>query len=190
MNCYDWAVDEMLEAIKLEGNVAEFHYSLGVSYMMLGEISNAKEAFIKALEIDDNDANSLAYLGYAYIVERDFEKAQENLQKALKIEPDNILAKMNSAKLYFQLKKYETAKEFLQDIIEKMQDDETLNMLAFCYMETGEYEHAMGIFFKLAKIYPKNHIILTNLAKCENICGRKKEALDHIRQALMVYDDY
>ncbi len=190
MNCYDWAIEEMREAIKLEGDVGEFYYSLGVSHMMLGEVNEAKEAFLKAIELDSDDVNALAYLGYAYLLERDYDKSQQTLQKALKIEPDNILAKINMAKLYFQLKKYETAKEFFQDIIEKMQDDETLNMLAFCYMETEEYEKAMGIFFRLAKTYPKNHIILTNLAKCENICGKKKEALDHIRQALMVYDDY
>ena len=190
MNCYDWAVDEMQKAIELEDDIAEFYYSLGVSYMMLSEIGNAKEAFNKAIELDCDDANSYAYLGYAYLLERDFDKAQELLKKSLQIEPDNVLAKMHSSKLYFQLKKYNTAKEFLQDIIEKIDDDESSNMLAFCYMEMNEFDKAMGILYKLAIKYPKNHIILTNLAKCEHNCNKDKEAINHLRQALVVYDDF
>lgn len=190
MNCYDWAVDEMQEAINLEGDVAEFHYSLGVAQMMLSNPESAKTAFLKAIELDPEDSNSMAYLGYAYILERDYDKAKEVLTKALQIEPDNFLAKTHSAKLYFQLQKYEVAKEFLQDVIEKTQDDETMNMLGVCYMKLEEYESAMGIFHKLAHKYPKNHILLTDLAKCENICGKKHEALEHVRAALMVYDDY
>ena len=76
------------------------------------------------------------------------------------------------------------------DIVEQVQDDETLNMLGICNLEVKDYEGAMGIFYKLALIYPKNHILLTNLAKCEYYCGKKNEALEHVRQALLVFDDY
>jgi len=190
MNCYDWAVDEMKQAIELEDDIAEFHYSLGVSYMMLSEVEEAKKAFLNALKYEPDDANCLAYLGYAYMLDRDFSKALEILQKAIKIEPENFLAKTHIAKLYFQLGKYEIAKEFLRDLIEKTQDDETMNMLAICYLEMNEFEDAMGIFYKLAQKYPNNHILLTNLAKCEYKCNKKETATEHLRQALMVYDDY
>ena len=112
------------------------------------------------------------------------------LQKALEIAPDNFLAKSHSAKYYFHMKKYEIAKEFLSDIIEQVQDDETINMLGVCHLELEEYEQAAGLFFKLVKYYPKNHILLTNLAKCEYKIGKIKEAKEHLRQALLVFDDY
>ena len=112
------------------------------------------------------------------------------LQRALEIDPNNFLAKSHSAKYYFHLKKYQTAKQFLMDIIEQVQDDETINMLGICNLELEDYEGALGLFFKLAKNYPKNHILLTNLAKCEYKCGKENEALEHIRQALLVFDDY
>lgn len=190
MNCYEWAVDEMREAIQLEEDVAEFHYSLGISYMMLNNIKEGKDALLRANELEENNPDTLAFLGYAYIYERDYENAHKVLQKALEIEPDNFLAKSHSAKYYFQIKKYDVAKQFLQDIVEKTQDDETMNMLAICYLEEKDYEKAMGIFFKLAHKYPQNHILLTNLAKCEFKCSKKSEAQEHIRQALMIFDDY
>ena len=190
MNCYDWAVDEMLEAINLEKDVAEFHYSLGVSYLMLSKVQEAKQALIKADELEPNTPDTLAFLGYAYMLERDFDSAIKPLQKALAIEPDNFLAKSHSAKYYFQMKKYDVAKQFLQDIIEQVQDDETVNMLGICYLEEENYEDALGLFFKLIKSYPDNHILLTNLAKCEYKCNKKDEALEHIRRALMIFDDY
>lgn len=190
MNCYDWAVDEMREAIALEDNIAEFHYSLGVSYMMLNNPEDAKKEFLKAIEIEPENADSLAYLGYIYLTEQNYDDSQKVLQKAIKYEPDNFLAKTHLAKLYFQLKKYPTALELLKDIVEKTTDDETMNMLGVCYLELQDYDCAMGIFYKLALKYPKNHILLYNLAKCEHECKKDKEAIEHIRQALMVYDDF
>ncbi len=190
MNCYDWAVEEMKEAVKLEDDVSEFHYSLGVSYMMLSELENAKKEFLYAIKLDGQNADSMAYLGYIYMLEKEYNKSEEILKKALSLDPANFLAESHSAKLYVTLDKYDVAAEFLSDLLEKTQDDETRNMLAVCYMKLEQYEKAMGLFHKLAHIYPKNHIILTNLAKCELKCGRKKEALDHVRQALLIYDDY
>ncbi len=190
MNCYDWAVDEMLDAIELDDTIAEFHYSLGVSYMMLSEVEEAKKAFNKALELDPYDADCLAYLGYVYMFEKEDDKALECLQKSLSIAPDNFLAKNYSAKYYFKKGNLKVAKEFLLDIIEKVQDDETMNLLGICYLENEEFDNALGIFYKLVLNYPENHILLTNLAKCEYKSNRKKEAVEHLRQALMVFDDY
>ena len=190
MNCYDWAVDEMQEAIKLEDDVAEFYYSLGVSYMMLSRIDEAKVAFNKALELEPDDGDVNAYLGYVYLLENKRDEAFKLLEKAINISPDNFLAKTFMAKYYFTDKKFEIAKQFLLDAINIIKDDETLNMLAICYMETNEYENAMGLFSKLAIKYPKNHILLTNLAKCEIKCNKKQEAKEHLRQALMIFDDF
>jgi len=190
MNCYEWAVDEIEKSIELEDNVAEFHYSLGVAYMMLSKINEAKNCLLKATEIEPNNPDSLAYLGYIYLLEKENEKAQDVLQKALKIDPDNFLAKSHIAKYYFSQKKYDVAKEFLLDIVNATKDDETMNMLAICYIETNDYNSAMGILYKLSVKYPNNHIVLTNLAKCEAECLKIKEAKEHLRQALLIYEDY
>ena len=190
MNCYDWAIDEMLQAIKLEDDVAEFYYSLGVCYMMLSNIEDAIIAFNKANELEPDDADNCAYLGYAYLLQNKRDVAFSFLDKAIKLAPDNFLAKTFIAKYYFTDKKYEIAKQFLLDAIDIIKDDETLNMLAICYMKTNEFENAMGIFSKLIVKYSNSHILLTNLAKCELKCNKKSEAKEHLRQALMIFDDY
>ncbi|MBQ8847986.1 MAG: tetratricopeptide repeat protein [Candidatus Gastranaerophilales bacterium] len=190
MNCYEWAIEEIEEAIKLENDVAEFHYSRGVALMMLSRIKDGIDAFITSLKLDNEQPDCLAYLGYAFLLEGDNEKALESLQAALQIAPDNFLAKNHMAKYYFQNKKYEPAKQFLLDIIEQTKDDETINMLGICCMETQEYEDACGLFSKLIPDYPKNHILLVNLAKSEYKTNKINEAKEHLRQALMIYDDY
>ncbi len=190
MNLYDWALEEMLEAINLEDDIAEFHYSLGVTYMMLSDMENAKKAFLKADELEKDNPDNLAYLGYVYLLENKKQESLELLNRALKIDPNNFLAKAHIAKLYYSESKYDIAKEFLLDVVCTTKDDETMNMLACCYMETGEEENAAGIFSKLIKNYPNNHVILTNLAKCEIKIGKKNEAMEHLRQALMIFEDY
>ncbi len=190
MNCYEWALDEMLEAIKLEDDVSEFYYSLGVCYLMLSEVEKSKTALLKAIELNPDDVDALAFLGNVYTQQNDYENAYKYLNMAIKKDPGNYLAQNHLAKYYFKIEKYDVAKDFLQDIISKNQDDELINMLAFCYLKEQNYHDALGLYFKLAKTYPKNHIILTNLAKCEIKCDKINEAKEHLRQALMIYDDY
>ena len=158
--------------------------------MMLSDISAAKDAFEKSLKYEPDNADCLAYLGYVYMLNGDNERANEILQEAIKIEPDNFLVNSHIAKFYFQNKKFDTAKQFLLDLVQKTQDDETMNMLAVCHLEAQEYSEAIGIFYKLSLMYPQNHILLTNLAKCEYECGKTNEASEHLRQALMIFDDY
>ena len=158
--------------------------------MMLSKIDEAIISFNNALSLEPSDADTLAYLGYAYLLQEKNQDAFDMLQKAIQIQPDNFLARLHIAKYYFKFSKYETAKQFLQDIVETMQDDEIMNMLAVSYMETNEFENAMGLLSKLVVKYPKNHILLTNLAKCEAKCDKKDEAIEHLRQALLIFDDY
>lgn len=190
MNCYDWAKDEMEQAIELEDDVSEFHYSLGVCNMMLGDIELAQKELEKSLVLDENNPDCLAYYGHILIQKEEYEKAKICIKRALTLDPNNFLAKMHFAKLYFKLQKYDIAKEVLLDIIQQTKDEEVLNMLGYCYLEGKEYENAAGIYSKLVQKYPKNHILLTNLAKCELETNRKDKALEHLRQALFIYDDY
>ena len=190
MNCYDWAVDEMLEAIKLEDDVSEFHYSLGVAYTMLNRINEAKVAFNKAWNLDSGNIDALSYLGYIDLLNGDKKSALEKLQEAIKLDSGNFLAKLHLAKYYFQERNWENAKQLLLDILEKTNDDETKNMLAISFMELGEYQEALGLFSKLIKDYPKNHMLLVNLAKCEYKTLKKDQALEQLRQALLIFEDY
>ncbi len=190
MNCYDWALDEMKKAIELEDDIAEFHYSLGVCLMTLSRIEEAKSAFEKALKYEPDYADALAYYGYIYLLNRDFDKALEILQHAIKIDPNNFLAKSHLAKYYFTVEKFDIAKQFLLDITTTTKDDETLNMLGICYMKTNEYENAMNLFSKILDKYPQNHILLTNLARCEFELKYKTLALEHVRRALLIFDEY
>ena len=112
MNCYEWAVDEMLEAIRLEANVAEFHYSLGVANLMLSKVSEGFVALIEALRIMPDEPDALAFLGSVYLLEHDFENCQKTLQRALEIDPNNFLAKSHSAKYYFHLKNMKLLSNF------------------------------------------------------------------------------
>ena len=115
-----------------------------------------KEALLKANEFEPNNADTLAFLGYVYMLERDFREALKCLEKALEIDPANFLAKTHSAKYFYEIKNYLVASQFLMDIIEHVQDDESLNMLAICHLKMQEFDKAIGLFYRLVQIYPDN----------------------------------
>ena len=68
------------------------------------------------------------------------------------------------------------------DIIEQVQDDETINMLGICNLELEDYEGALGLFFKLAKNYPKNHILLETFWKLQNFFSTQDHYHKHLKQ--------
>ncbi|MCD8024330.1 MAG: tetratricopeptide repeat protein, partial [Candidatus Gastranaerophilales bacterium] len=76
------------------------------------------------------------------------------------------------------------------DITSVTLDAEILNLLAMVYQKLKEYEHAFGIFEKLYRLYPNNHIIAVNLSECFLKMNNKKEAKKYAMEALSIYSDF
>ncbi len=69
-------------------------------------------------------------------------------------------------------------------------DVEIENMLALCYMNTKKYEQAIEIFENLKKEFPKNHILITNLAQCYLKLGDIEYAKKNANEALLIFPEY
>ena len=175
--------EELIEKYSSYGEIASFLNSKARIFYRKKEYDSAINSLDKLIESDKNNAESYYFKGLILNKKEEYKKALSLITTALELNPQ-------PAKYYFQEGKYDIAIEFLLDIVQSIKDDETLNMLAICYLEQKQYENAMGIFYKLANKYPNNHILLTNLAKCEIKCSKISEAQEHLRQALMVFDDY
>ncbi len=61
----------------------------GLSYVRLGEFSDALDDFTKALELNENNAGVMFNLGYTYYKMMDYPKAMEILQKSKILNPDD-----------------------------------------------------------------------------------------------------
>lgn len=189
MNYTDWALDELKKAIELEPLNPENHFNYAMALYKAQEFKKADEYFEKAIELDPKNASLYVYYAENLISEGKKEEASKNLQTALGLEPDNQKAKFTLAKIYFDDKKYSTSRDLLLDIA-NTEEAEVLNLLAKNCMKLKDFEMAGGIFKKLSKNYPKNHILLCDLARCEIELKNFKQAKETLKQALMIFPDY
>lgn len=73
--------------IKDTGNLANFYYKLGLSYLNSGNIAQAIYNLNKALELNPKDTKIYNALGIAYSKVNEFDKAEYYFLQALKIDP-------------------------------------------------------------------------------------------------------
>ena len=191
MNMTDWALDELRQALELEGSEPDITFAYAVLMNKTNNFEEADKYYEKSVALDKTNADYLAHWGENLIAQAKFDKGLEKLQEALKINPKNYIALYNMAKVYFSLKKYKIAKEVLEDILNITKDDaQVLNMLGISYLKLKDFKAACGIFEKLKKDFPKNHILLCNLARCYLGLNEVQKAKEAAQEALLIFSDY
>ena len=190
MNMADWALDELKQAVELEENEPEIVFAYAVSLNKTNNFDKADKYYQKAVSLNPQNADYIAHWGENLVCWGKIEQGLEKLQEAIKINPKNYIALYNLAKVYFSQNKYSVAKQILEDILSMNKDPEILNMLALCYLKTKDYKAACAIFEKLAKDFPKNHILLCNLGECYLNLKEFDKAKKAADEALLLFSDY
>ena len=89
-----------------------FHFYIGLAYLNLGEMANAKDYFSTARKLKPNDPDLMAATAAMYLRRSDTRKAVEYYLRILSMRPSYTLAKKGLA----CIKKYDTA-EAMGDFI-------------------------------------------------------------------------
>lgn len=103
------------KAVKINANVASYHYKLGMAYSMARNKPSAIASFERAIEL--NDARPDYFISLALdlaTVSRD-DDAILNFEKSLELAPDSVSALFNLGKLYLKKKKVDEACQRLAD---------------------------------------------------------------------------
>lgn len=149
------SIVDFLQAVELNKDYAEAYYNLGVTYGELGEVENAKKAYIEALRINNNYPTAQNNLGQILFMQGDFNASISHFERAVEFKKDFAEAYYNLGNAYLSLGSLHDAIKFLKKAIEiKIDFADAYNNLGIAYLRTGEQKLAKEFFENAIALFP------------------------------------
>jgi serine/threonine-protein kinase len=179
-------VEQMLQAIGLQPQIALFHSNLGFFYNAQGDralregrdeeaeerFEQAMQRFEAALEADSSYAHTYNGIGDIHFSQGDYDEALDNYEQVLDIDPQNADAYINTG-------------------------------LVYRIMDSPDYDEALDAFEQAAEISPENPVIYYQMAETHQFyrgydeeygsgefLDSMEQAETYYRQALDLNDRY
>ncbi len=170
------AIDSLKIALQYTEDFADVYSLLGMEYLFIDEILEAKDAFIKCLEHDSEDQTALYNVVYCYDFLDNHQEAIEFLEEFIDHNPYSEVAWHQLGRQYYTLKDFRKAIEafdfaciidehFVGAYLEKGKSYEKLKMYTQainCYKETLQLDdpssyvyRRMGLCYEALKNYDK-----------------------------------
>ncbi|MFN0213392.1 MAG: tetratricopeptide repeat protein [Saprospiraceae bacterium] len=111
---HEKAVIYYKKALEIYPGYSEAQYNIGVSYLALNKVEEARIAFEKTLAIDPNYQGALNNLAVTYFREGNSQKALSYWDKVLEINPNNFDALQNCGAVYFNTNNPQKALEYFE----------------------------------------------------------------------------
>jgi cytochrome c-type biogenesis protein CcmH/NrfG len=138
-----------------EGDLAEWHYGVGVEHMRREEWSLATQAFRSAIRLDPQRQPAHAGLGAALGHQRLWRLAVEAHTAALRLEPDDVDVQYNLAVAYAELERPVEAERGFRDVLRRRPGDhETLVRLGTALAEQERLDEALEQLQLVASLEP------------------------------------
>ncbi len=179
------------QAIEMRKDYWGGYSALGAFYSSSARYDDAAAQFRRAIELAPENVRGYTNLGAINLLEGKFAPAEELLRKSLSIEP-NYRAYANLGTLYFGQGRYPESVQMFERALQLNDRDARVwrNLGDSYYWASGKrqnaasaYEHAAGLTAAQRRVNPGDPKLMTELALCQSMLGKSKEAIALIRQA-------
>ncbi|TDP60975.1 tetratricopeptide repeat protein [Flavobacterium dankookense] len=182
---HEKAVEYLNIALKYTEDFADVYNLIGMEYLFMDNLEQAKQSFIKCLEEDIEDQSALYNVVYCYeFLDQNLE-AIEYLKTYIERNPYSEIAWHQSGRLYYGLKDYENAVRAFE--FSTYIDDEFIG----AYMEMGKaqerlkkYNEAIESYQRTIELDDPTSYALLRIGKCYEKLGNKVEALKYFNKTV------
>lgn len=185
------AEKEYKEAIKINPNLAEVHYNLGVLLERLKRHDEAEKEYREVIKINTNYMAAHYNLGNLLADLKRYNEAEKEYRETIRINPYFVQAHYNLGNLFRDLKRFDKAeKEFKEAIRINPDHAEAHNNLGNLLKDLKRYDGAEKEYREVIRIdsnYAMAHYNLGNLLKD---LKRYDEAEKEYREAIRINTDY
>src|SRR3989304_2576220 len=149
------AIEEHMNALRLNPQLTGSHYNLGVVYSKQGRTDEAIEEFKTAIRLKPDLVEALNHLGIAYASKGRTDEAIEEFKKALRFSPDRARTHYNLGLAYAEKGLADKAIEEYQTAIRLKPDfAKAYNSLGVIYMYDGRIKEAVEEFKTAIRLEP------------------------------------
>jgi len=182
---HEWAVASLQQALLYTEDPADVHNLLGMEYLFMDEMEQAKKHFIACLEADFEDQAALYNVVYCYEFLDQIEGAISFLQQYIDRQPYSEIAWHQLGRLQYQLQDYTSA---VQSFELATHIDESF---IGAYMELGKaleklkrYPEAIQNYLETIHLGDPTSYALLRLGKCYEKQGQWAEALSYYQRTV------
>ncbi len=163
---------------------ARLELFMGVFYSQFGQPQNAIAEFTNALKHSPNKQQILFQTGVTYLQLGDTQNATTLFKKAFELEPSYNDARILYASSLYYSKDIAGGDKLLTDGFGTVVFDD--NRLLQTYMQTKQYDRAVGIWNKRIEASPKDANTLLGLAGAYFQMGNKAQTIATIRKVMEI----
>ncbi len=171
---YRQVIEELEKAIAIHAGIPGAYYQLGLAHWHLGELPQAKRAFLKELEFEPPDAYSLYYLGRIGLSEGSTEEAVRFFERALEI--GTIMdVRRRLASGYLRTARVGEAVNLLEETVRRWPEQgDSHYLLGRAYQRQGRTEEARYEFDLAERWKNKVHAEIQGLIQLRMLLLNKK----------------
>ena len=182
---HEKAIAELEKALECTDDFADVYNLMGMEYLFMDNLEQAKQSFIKCLEEDFEDQSALYNVVYCFEFMDQFKEAINYLESYINRNPYSEIAWHQQGRLSYSIKEYENAlrcfdyatlidEEFVGALMEKGKALEKLK----------RFEEAIASFKQTIELDDPSSYALLRIGKCYEKLGKKTEALDYYNQTV------
>lgn len=182
---HEKAVESLEIALKFTDDYADVYNLMGMEYLFMDNLEQAKNCFIKCLEEDFEDQSALYNVVYCFEFLDQNRQAIEYLKTYIEKNPYSEIAWHQSGRLYYGLKDYENAVRAFE--FATFSDDEFIG----AYLEKGKalerlkrYNEAIESYNRTLELDDPTSYALLRIGKCYEKLGNKVEALNYFNKTV------
>lgn len=176
---HDKAIEQLQVAAQYTEDPADVYSLMGMEYLFLDELEEAKRCFKICLEEDLEDQTALYNIVYCYEFLNQVEDAILFLESYINQNPYSEIAWHQQGRLLYDLKKYEealTAFDFAYMIDEFFTG--ALVEKGKCFEKLKRFDEAIACYLDTLELEDASSYVLLRLGKCYEKTGNKAKAIE------------
>lgn len=187
---YTKAFSEINIVLRQDVYNPEGYYLKGMIYKNLNDTNKAISSFQTALQVEPKYREAMVQLGIMYSKKGD-PLALKYYDNAYQLDTMDVFPVYAKGVYHQDLGNYEMAKQFYRETINL--DNQYVNAyfnMGYVYMQQDSIEKAYRHYDIVTRIYPQDPEGYFNRGLCNELLGKKEEAIKDYKQALVFDEDY